>query len=128
MLNLNGVRQREEVKSSLISEDIRRQRWFWLGIFIAAEFVNVFIPSGPVCAVLGLATGIVMWLVTRKDERMAWTVVFGLLFALIFTMNASFFPHVEQVAYFMAGVGLVLLVTGAISLVRYLRGNPARQA
>jgi hypothetical protein len=127
MLNLSGLRQKETLTDALVSEDVRRRGWFFLGILVTAALVGAFIPSQWGCAAAGCAAGLLIWSITRKDERMSWTVVFALLFALMYAMNGSVFPHVEQVAYFMAGVGFVLTVAGAVACVRYLRRNPARQ-
>jgi hypothetical protein len=36
--------------------------------------------------------------------------------------------RIERLGFFLGGIGFVLALTGAIALVRYLRGNPVARA
>lgn len=90
-----------------------------------------FIHERPICAALGIAAALIMLLSAQKNEGRSWAVVFGLPYAamLIFII-AGLNPRqlqVERLAFFLAGAGLLLVLTGSIRLARYLKHNPAVQ-
>lgn len=128
MLNLSSATEKETARELLLSQDLHRRTWFLLGIFAAAILAVAFVPGRALCAAAGITSGAVILLVARNDPRKSWGAVYSLLFGqLIFSFSFRGSPQAERGGYFMAGVGLVLALTGAIALARYLRRNPARQ-
>lgn len=129
MLNLSSAREKETSRSFLVSEDLRWRVWVMLPILIAEPLAGRFISSHALCVLAGCVGGVLAWLVSRKDARKAWAVVFGLLFAQIYTVDFLSRPNVVEGAfYFLAGVGFVLALAGAIMLMHYLRRNPVAGA
>lgn len=124
MLNLSGVREKETTIPLLVSEDLRWRLWVVLPIFLAEPLAGQFIRSHILCALAGCAGGLLAWLVSRKDPRKSWAVVFGLLFAQIYTVDFLSLPRIGGAFCFLGGVGFVLAFAGAIVLGRYLRANP----
>lgn len=112
-------------------QDRYRRLWLTLAVFVAAVLCAAFIHERWICGVLGTAAGLGIWLTTRKNERMSWAVAFGLPFAGMYMfMFRGSNPglNIERLGSFLAGMGLVLTLTGAISLIRYLRRNPVARA
>lgn len=128
MLNLSGVREKETTIPLLVSEDLRWRLSIVLPILLAEPLAGQFIPSHILCALTGCAGGFLAWLVSRKDPRKSWAVVFGLLFAQIYTVDFLSLPRIEGAFCFLGGVGFVLAFAGAIVLGRYLRANPVGRA
>ncbi|HKF53312.1 MAG TPA: hypothetical protein VKB26_13435 [Candidatus Acidoferrales bacterium] len=128
MLNLSGVREKETIAPLLVSEDLRWRLWVALLILPAEPLVGQFIASHALCTLIGCVGGFFAWLLSRKDPRKAWAVLFGLLFAQIYTCDFLSRPHIEGAFYFLAGVGFALALAGAIVLARYLRRNPVARA
>lgn len=111
-----------------MSEDLRWRLWVLLSILAAEPLAGRFIPSHLLCAVAGIAAGLLAWWATRKDPRKSWAVVFGLLFAQLYTLNFMGSRHMKGAGYFQVGVGFALALSGAITLILYLRRNPAARA
>ncbi|MFZ0639439.1 MAG: hypothetical protein WA020_06880 [Candidatus Acidiferrales bacterium] len=128
MLNLSGVSEKQTITPLLVAEDLRWRFWVVLAILVAEPLAGRFISSHALCATAGCAAGFLLWLVSRKDPRKAWAVVFALVFVQIYTLNFLGSPHMEGAVYFQAGVGFSLALTGAITLARYLRRNPVARA
>lgn len=144
MLNLSSATEKETTQEILRSEDVHHRLWYLLGIGAAASLVGIFVPSRLLCAIAGLVAGALIWFAARKDARKSWDAVYSLLLVqVIFTINAAIntamdtrmnTTHIgegiqlERIGYFGAGVGSALALAGTITLVRYLRHNPARQA
>ena len=131
MLNLSNVAEKEALNARRVREDVHRRGWFFVAIIAAAEISTLLIETPWICGVMGTTAGLKIWLTTRKNERMSWAVAFALPFAGLYMFA---FPglnrtlRIERLGFFLAGVGLVLVLTGAISLVRYLRRNRAARA
>lgn len=129
MLNLSGVREKETTAPLLVSEDLRWRLWALLAILIAEPLAGRFVPSHVLCAIAGCAGGFLAWLISRKDPRKSWAVIFGLLLAQVYTVSFLDQLHVLKGAcFFQAGVGFILALAGAITLIRYLRRNPLARA
>jgi hypothetical protein len=128
MLNLSGVREKETMTPMLVSEDLRWRAWVLLAILLADPLAGQFIRSHALCFFVGCAGGFLAWLLSRKDPRKSWAVVFGLLFAQIYIFEVPDMRRIEGAFYFLAGVGFVLALAGAIVLARYLRRNPLARA
>lgn len=128
MLNLSGVREEETRRPLLVSEDLRWRLWVALPILIAEPLAGRFISNHTLCVLTGCAGGVLTWLVSRRDPRKAWAVVLGLLMAQVFTVDLGSSLVVEGAFYFLAGVGFVLALVGAIVLTRYLKRNPVARA
>jgi hypothetical protein len=130
MLNLSGAKQKETMTSLLASEDLRWRLWVMLAILVAEPLAGKFISSHVLCVFAGCVAGLLAWIVSRKDPRKSWAVVFGLIFAQIYTLNFLDMLHNHRagIGYFQAGVGFVLALAGAIALTRYLRRNPVAGA
>lgn len=112
-------------------QDRYRRLWLTLAVFVAAVLCAATIHERWICGVLGTVAGLGIWLTTRKNERMSWAVAFGLPFAgmYMFIFSGSN-PEltIECRGFFLAGIGLVLTLTGAVGLIRYLRRNPVARA
>lgn len=112
-------------------DDRKWQVGVTLTVYLAAFLSAAFIHERLICAALGIAAALLMWRSAHKNERRSWAVVFGLPYAamLIFII-AGLNPRqlqVERLAFFLAGAGLLLVLTGGITLARYLKHNPAAQ-
>lgn len=128
MLNLSGAREREATMPLLIKEDLRWRLWVSIAVLIAEPLAGRFISSHVLCVLVGCAGGVLALLVSRKDPRKSWAVVFGLLFAQVYTVNFLASGSMEGAFCFLAGVGFVLALAGAIVLTRYLRRHPVASA
>ena len=115
-------------------QDRYRRLWLTLAVFVAAVLCAAFIHERWICGVLGTAAGLGIWLTTRKNERMSWAVAFGLPFAGMYMLYMFTFSgsnpglRIERSGFFLAGIGLVLTLTGTVGLIRYLRRNPVARA
>ena len=135
MLNLSSADSRGILPAAAVAaralDDRKWQVGITLTVYLAAFLSAAFIHERPVCAALGIAAALLMWRSAHKNERRSWAVVFGLPYAamLIFII-AGLNPsrlQVERLAFFLAGAGLLLVLTGGIMLARYLKHNPAAQ-
>jgi hypothetical protein len=136
MLNLSPVERPGillgTAQSVREAEDRHWQLWVTFGIYLAALLCAALVRQEWICAALGVAAGIGIWLSTRKNERKSWTVAFGLPFAGIYLFilagtNLHEF-QVQRLSFFLGGAGLVLATDGAIALAGYLRRNPLARA
>jgi hypothetical protein len=86
-----------------------------------------FVHAPWICALTGIVMGIVLWAGTRADKSVSLLVVLG--FPVVgFSVGAlQLAPH-ARVGSFILGVGLLFLLEGLVSLLLYLRRNPAPQA
>lgn len=127
MLSLSNAAEKEAFNTRRAHEDSHRRGWFFVAILAAAGISTLLIEKPWICAATGIVAGLGICLTARRNQRMSWVVVFGLPFA---GMYMYIFPtrHTERAASFLAGVGLVLALTGAIALIRYLRRNPLARA
>lgn len=136
MLNLSRAQQTRILPSAWETarelEDRNRLMWLTVAVYLAAMLCAQFLSTGWVCGALGMAVGLGIWLAARTSERHAWSVAFGLPYAGLFTFTIAA-PyvrhfHIDRIAFFLSGAGVVLVLAGAIVLVRYLRDNPVARA
>jgi hypothetical protein len=86
-----------------------------------------FVHTSWICALMGIAMGIVLWLGTRADQSVSLLVVLG--FPVVgFTVGALQLGPNARVGSFIFGIGLLFLLDGLVSLVLYLRRHPVPQA
>ncbi len=131
MLTLSNVAEKEATDLRRAYQDQHRRVWLFVAVLAAAVISTMLIQNRWFCGVAGVVVGLGIWLSTRKDERMSWVVAVGLPFAGMYMLM---FPgpdagvRIERLGFFLGGIGFVLALTGAIALVRYLRGNPVARA
>ena len=134
MLNLSSADSPGILPTAAVAREMDDRKWqvgVTLTVYLAAFLSAALIHERSICAALGIAAALLMWRSAHKNERRSWAVVFGLPYAamLIFII-AGLNPRqvqVERLAFFLAGAGLLLVLTGGITLARYLKHNPAAQ-
>lgn len=131
MLNLSDTAKQGILPDASEVERERQDRywrlWLTLTVFTAAALCAAFIHQRWICGVFGTAAGLGIWLTTRRDERLSWAVAYGLPFAGMYMFmfhGSNQGLRIERLGSFLAGMGLVLTLTGAVALIRYLRRNP----
>jgi len=105
-----------------------RKQQFWLtSAFIAlAVAAIVFFPNRSNCALAGVILAIALGIWGRKVWRLSWIVLGGFPFMGFFLGFAlrDHIPSIDRVIYFLAGAGVIFVLDGTISLLRYLHANP----
>jgi hypothetical protein len=105
----------------------RKQRMMLvLTMLIAAVLGTMFIDRPWTCAAAGIDLGLALWIMNGKDFRLSWIVISAIPligFSLaIFPLDALTPAH--RLGYFATAGGLLIVVDGAVALVRYLWQNP----
>ena len=127
MLNLSNVAEKEAFNMRRVREDAHRRGWFFVAIIAAAGMSSLLTGNPWICAATGIVAGLGICFAARRDQRISWVVVYGLPFAGAYMY---IFPsrHIAGAASFLAGVGFLLALDGVMTLIRYLRSNPAARA
>jgi len=105
----------------------RKQRMILvLTMLIAAVLGTMFIDRPWTFAAAGIDLGLALWIMNGKDFRLSWIVISAIPligFSLaIFPLDALTPAH--RLGYFATAGGLLIVVDGAVALVRYLWQNP----
>jgi hypothetical protein len=94
-------------------------------LMVAAVCI-LFIDSPWICVAAGIMWAVAFWLGNRENWRPSWLVLIGL--PLIgFLLAVRPVERFDRVAYFLGGGGVLYVLDGAISLIRYIRRNPVAQ-
>lgn len=103
----------------------RKKMAFLIALSVLAAVGMIILKNRWVYTVAGVIFAGALWTV-RKNQRISWMVLAG--FPLIGLCVSIFVvPRVagsRRLAYFLAGWGVLFLLDGAITLVRYIRRNP----
>jgi hypothetical protein len=115
------VEQPEEVRHF---RSARRMRAiFKLALILAASVAMIVFHSRWVFTAAGIIVAVAMW-IARRDYRLSWIVPAG--FPLVGLCVSLFVVSRHQApAYFLAGWGLLFLLDGGVTLIRYTLQNPA---
>lgn len=123
-LGLGSTDERRVAAQRLVAAQ-RKRLSLAAALAIAASFAMLLIASRWVYTAIGVLFALALWVLGR-NERTSWLTIIGLpilgLSMTIFVGPGSYPPH--GVAWFMAGWGGLLMLDGAIALVRYLLRNP----
>jgi hypothetical protein len=128
-LNLTPVRDPNapaiaEIKRAREARSLSLSRTYLLLAFTSLAIWFVHIPW--ICALTGLAMGLILWIGTRADKSVSLLVVLGFPVVGFCVDTLQSDPHV-RVGYFILGVGFLFLLEGLVSLLLYLRRNPVAQ-
>lgn len=90
-------------------------------------FAMMYVQSRWICALSSVLMGLAFWLWGGKVYRLSWLVIasFPLMGFVVAFVVPGGAPGFRRIIDFTFGVGLLLVVDGALTLVRYLRANPA---
>ena len=105
----------------------RKQRLMFLCVVVAmATIAMMFVQNRWICALAGILMAVALWTWGRKVQRLSWVILGGFPFVGFYMtlFQAHRVVGVRRVAYFLAGAGVVLILDGALTLLRYLRVNP----
>ncbi len=115
-----------------VETDRRRRFWFILAFGLAAAFVVLYVRNPWICSSAGLLFAAAIWFASRHEQQLSWIILGG--FPFVFMSTAFYLRHFsvgperivggERMGYFLAGSGLLFLVDGAASLIRFLLRNP----
>src|SRR5208282_1849861 len=85
-----------------------------------------FIRASWICAVVGIAMAIILWIGARADKSVSLLFILG--FPLVgFCVGALHFDLQARAGYFIVGAGLLFLLEGLIALLVHLVRHPAPQ-
>lgn len=101
----------------------RTRALLMLALVLVASFGMIIFHTRWVFTAAGVIVAAAMW-IARKDYRLSWIVPAG--FPLVGLYVTFFVASRHQApAHFLAGWGLLFLLDGAVTLIRYLLENPA---
>jgi hypothetical protein len=105
-----------------------QRRLTWLiavGLAVAASIAFVLIHARWVWTVAGTIFSVAM-IIARKDFRMTWIPPLG--FPILGLLITTFAPRHLGGSYFVTGMGLLFVLDGAFTLIRFLIQNPRPKA
>lgn len=118
--------QTEARRASEVDQQYRdRKHLMWMIIVLAAVAAAAtwFIESRWICLVVGIGVGGALWLATRKKQRISWIEITAMplvgFWAFLVPVHRQ-----DRLLVFVAGGGIALIISGTVSLIRYLRQNP----
>jgi hypothetical protein len=91
-------------------------------LVVMACFGFLVIHTRWIWSVVGIVFSAAM-VIARKDQRLSWILPVG--FPLLGLYLTTFVPRPQAPALFMAGMGILFLLDGALKLIRYVLQNPA---
>jgi len=92
----------------------------------AAAIAMMYIQNRWICALAGVVMGLAFWVWGRGVYRLSWIVIGGFPF-MGFMLGMVFGERVhgsDRVTYFLFAAGVLLVLDGGLTLLRYLRANP----
>lgn len=121
-LSLSGTDAKRSSDVERLGQDRRRRAWLVIALLLLAVGATWFIESRWICLVVGLVASFSLWWGTRDNERAAWIEMIAFPFVGFYLL---IFPVAQRnrMTFFVLGGGLALVLSGAFSLVRYLRHN-----
>ena len=126
VLSLQGAGAKPPEDAARLHTERKRRLWVSVVLTLVAVLPMMYFRSPWICAVSGLLLAGAMWFGGRPEQRLSWIVLGGIPL-LGFTMW-TFLPREivssERVSYFLAAAGVLFLVDGAASLLRFLSRNP----
>lgn len=102
-----------------------------LCLFMALWMVALWLETPWICLVAGVLTGVSLWWNPAR-EKFPYLDLFSICLAgmlaafLLSSMHRA--VHLQRFAYTLAVLGVLGLVKGAVTLLRYIRSNPVAQA
>lgn len=127
ILAIGKVAEQRASEDERIRQDLRHQRVaVSVIITVGAVLATLVAANRWICLAAGLATSVLLWVVTRKDDRLSGVVLLGLPIVAFFYAVSSMVRN-ERTGFFLAGIGLWGLLEGGLRLVRYLRHHPRVQ-
>lgn len=124
MLAIQGADAQRAIEAERLRQDQWRRGVLLVAIYtVAAMLTAVVVADRWICLVAGLACGAILWLVAGRDDRLSGVVLLSLPFSAIYVSLFAVLRS-ERLAFFLAGVGILLLLKGTVKLVEYLRQHP----
>jgi len=118
-LGIEGADAARAQDSARLHSDRKKRMMLVIGLVLIAVLGTMFVQNRWICAAA-------LWLSARKDQQLSWIVLAGFPFAG-FYMTMFLASHVtgpDRIAYFLAGGGVLFVLDGVVSLIRYIRQNP----
>lgn len=114
------------------ASDLRRARalWLraWLGSLPAGTVVFLWdIKTRWVCLAVAILFSLPFWFAEDGEKNIHWIMVLGVPFVGLCMSLFPVSPH-HRIAELVAGLGILAVIDGAITLIRYLRRNPVARA
>jgi len=105
----------------------RKQRMLVMAALVSLAMFSLMSLRQPwICVPAGVLMSVGLWIGTRKEQPLSWLLLAG--FPLVGIGMAVFVAnHVagsDRGAYFLASMGALFFLDGALTLFRYLRRNP----
>jgi hypothetical protein len=113
-----------------IHEDRKRRAALTILLMGSTMLAMLVIRNPWICALAGIAMSAGLWIGAKKDQRLTWVVLAGFPLLGLY-MSISRFGKAngpDRAAYFLAGAGVLFLMEGTVSVVRYLKENPRQKA
>lgn len=98
-----------------------------ISLAVAAVLAIMLIDNPWICVLASIMWAVAFWLGSRERGRVSWLILIGLILVGAI-MTASATERKDRFAYFMAAMGLLLLLDGLIALIRYIQRNPVAQS
>jgi hypothetical protein len=114
------------------ADDLRRARLSWLEsmlLSVPAGFVVLLwdVKTPWICLFYAIFCSLLFWWVSGREKKVAWAVVLGLPFVGLIMFFFPVSPN-HRLAELAAGMGVIAIIEGTVTLVRYLRRNPVAGA
>lgn len=122
-----ALREAERRRASEVDQQYQHRKWqMWMIIALAVvgAAATWLIVSRWICLIVGFGVGGALWLATRKKQRISWIEITAMplvgFCAFIVPVHRQ-----DRLLVFVAGGGIALIISGTVSLIRYLQRNPA---
>jgi hypothetical protein len=93
-------------------------------LIIGGSFALGMIHAPWICALIGIVTGAALWLATRQEAHFSWIIVLGFPLLGFYLTTLEVAPR-ARIGYFDLGAGFLFLLEGVVTLLIFLRRNPA---
>ena len=122
-LALRDADERRLKEVERIHQDRKRLMWMIIAMAAVAAAAAWFIESRWICLVVGCGVGAALWVATRENQRISWIEITAMplvgFYAFLVPVHRQ-----DRLLTFVAGGGIALIISGTVSLIRYLRQNP----
>lgn len=126
VLALQEGESKRLVEAGKIYADRKRRMLVMAAFVLLAMFSLMLVQQRWICAASGVLVSVGLWIGTRKEQPLSWLLLAG--FPLVGIFMAVFVAdHVvgsDRGAYFLAAIGALFFLDGALALFQYLRRNP----
>lgn len=126
VLSLQATGRKRSPEAEKVDADRRRHVMIMAVAVTVAISGMMLVQNRWSCAVAGALITVSLWYGARKEQWLSWVTLGGL--PLVgFAMSIFYADHVEgpqRPAYFLVGTGVVFVLDGGLTLLRYLWQNP----